>query len=80
MLSFVSSLFRSLDTITIAFAPFNLYTLKFGKNFFLKMPIQHLSLHFKVHLTLKNARLPLVFFLDFNSPWYDLRWHGIVIF
>ena len=34
MLPFVSSLFRSLDTITIAFAPFNLYTLKLGKNFF----------------------------------------------
>ena len=44
------------------------------RHFFLNMPIQHLSLHFKVHLTLKNAQLPLVFFLDFNSPWYDLRW------
>ena len=45
------------------------------------MPIQHLSLHIKVYLTLKNARLPLVFFLDFNSPWYDLRMaYGIVIF
>ena len=51
-----------------------------GRIFFLKMPIQHLSPHIKVHLTLKNAGLPLVFFLDFNSPWYDLRWHGIVIF
>ena len=36
------------------------------------MPIQHLSLHIKVYLTLKNARLPLLFFLDFNSPWYDI--------
>ena len=51
-----------------------------GGIFFLKMPIQHLSPHIKVHLTLKNTVLPLVFFLDFNSPWYDLRWHGIVIF
>ena len=74
MLPFVSSLFRSLDTITIAFTPFNLCTLKFGKNFFSKNAYSALSLHFKVHLTLKNARLPLVFFLDFSSPWYDLRW------
>ena len=44
--------------------------------FFLKkMPIQQLSLHTEVHLTLKNGWLPLVFFLDFNNPWYDLHSH-----
>ena len=39
------------------------------------MPIQQLSLHTEVHLTLKNGWLPLVFFLDFNNPWYDLHTH-----
>ena len=39
------------------------------------MPIQQLPLHTEVHLTLKNGWLPLVFFLDFNSPWYDLHSH-----
>ena len=29
-------------------------------------------LHIEAQLSLKNAWLPPVFFLDFNSPWYDL--------
>ena len=28
--------------------------------------------HIEAQLSLKNAWLPPVFFLDFNSPWYDL--------
>ena len=39
------------------------------------MPIEQLSLHTEVHLTLKNGWLPLVLFLHFNNPWYDLHSH-----
>ena len=52
------------------------HTLKFGeKNNFLsisKKCLFSVFLHIKAQLSLKNAWLPPVFFVDFNSPWYDL--------
>ena len=39
------------------------------------MPIQRFSPYNIIEalqLSLKNAWLPSIFFLDFNSPWYDL--------
>ena len=46
-----------------------------GKNNFLsfkKKCLFSVFLHIEAQLSVKNARLPPVFFLDFNSGWYDL--------
>ena len=72
----ICCLFWNLVTIIIAFVLVHGYTLKFGG----KKPFYHLSrkcifsdfLHIEAQLSLKNAWLPPVFFLNFNSPWYDL--------
>ena len=64
--------------ITFSFVPVHVYTLKFGEkiNFyhFSKKCLFSVFLHniIDAQLSLKNAWLPPIFFLDFNSPWYDL--------
>ena len=72
----VCCLFWNLVTIIIAFVPVHVYTLKFGEKItfyhFSKKCLFSVFLHIEVQLSLKNAWLPPVFFLDFNSPWYDL--------
>ena len=57
-------------TIMIAFVPVPVYT--FGKKItfyhFSKQCLSSVVLHIEAQLSLKNAWLPPVFFLDFNSP------------
>ena len=72
----ICCLFWNLVTIIIAFVPVHVYTLKFGEkitfyHFFQKFPFS-IFLHIETQLSLKNVRLPPVFFVDFNSPRYDL--------
>ena len=56
--------------------PVHVYTLKFWEKItfyhFSKKRLFSVFLHIEAQLSLKNAWLPPVFFLDFNSPWYDL--------
>ena len=72
----ICCLFWNLVTIIIAFVPVHVYTLKFGEKItfyhFSKKCLFSVFLHIEAQLSLKNARLPPVFFLDFNSGWYDL--------
>ena len=72
----ICCLFWNLVTIIIAFVPVHVYTLKFGEKItfyhFSKKCLFSVFLHIEAQLSLKNAWLPPVFFLDFNSPWYDL--------
>ena len=74
----ICSLFLSLVTTVIAFkfVPVNAYNLKIWeeKITFLNLLIQSFSEinELKAHLSLKNERLPKVFFADFNSPRYNL--------
>ena len=51
------------------FASSRVHSEIWGKNIFCLLSV---FLHIGAQLSLKNARLPPVFFLDFNSPWYDL--------
>ena len=72
----ICCLFWNLVTIIIAFVPVHVYTLKFGEkitfyHFFQKCPFS-IFLHIETQLSLKNVWLPPVFFVDFNSPRYDL--------
>ena len=79
MLPFVAY-FETLNiTIIIAFVPAHVYSLKFGEKItfyhFSKKCLFSVFLHNIIEalqLLLKNAWLPPIFFLDFNSPWYDL--------
>ena len=79
MLPFVAY-FETLDIIIIiAFVPVHVYTLKFGGennllSFFKKKCPFSIFLHniIEAQFSLKNAWLPPIFFLDFNSPWFDL--------
>ena len=72
----ICCLFWNLVTIIIAFVSVHVYTLKFWDKItfyhFSKKCLFSVFLHIEAQLSLKNARLPPVFFLDFNSPWYDL--------
>ena len=53
-----------------------MYTLKFGEKItfyhFSKKCLFSVFLHIEAQLSLKNAWLPQVFFLDSKSPWHDL--------
>ena len=73
MLPFVGY-FETLNiTIIIVFVPVHVYTLKFGEKItfhhFSKKCLFSVFLHniIEVQLCLKNAWLPPIFFLDFNS-------------
>ena len=72
----ICCLFWNLVTIIIAFVPVRVYTLKLWEKItfyhFSKKGLFRFFLHVEAQLSLKNAWLPPVFFLDFNSPWYDL--------
>ena len=72
----ICCLFWNLVTIIIAFVPVHVYTLKFGEKItfyhFSKKCLFSVFLHIKAQLSLKNAWLSPVFFLDFNRPRYDL--------
>ena len=76
MLPFVAY-FETLNIITIIafFVPVHVYTRKFGEKItfyhFSKKCLISVFLHNIIEalqLSLKNARLPPIFFLDFNSP------------
>ena len=75
MLPFVAY-FETLNiTIIIAFVPAHVYSLKFGEKItfyhFSKKCLFSVFLHDIIEalqLSLKNAWLPPIFFLDFNSP------------
>ena len=71
MLSFVA-FFGKFFPIIIAFVPVHVYTMKFWEKitfyYFSKKRLFSVFLHIEAQLSLKNAWLPPVFFLDFNSP------------
>ena len=66
----------NLVTFIIAFVPVHMYTLKCGEKItflsFSEKCLFSVFLNIEVQLSLKNAWLPPFYFLDFNSPWYDL--------
>ena len=63
--------------------PVHVYTLKFWEKItfyhFSKKRLFSVFLHIEAQLSQKNAWLPPAFFLDFNSPWYDLLLSLIVV-
>ena len=75
MLSFVAD-FETLLQLSLHLCQFTCTPWNLGK----KITFYHFSkkcpfsvfLHIEAQLSLKNACLPPVFFLDFSSPWYDL--------
>ena len=75
MLSFVAY-FETLLKLLLHLCQFYVYTLKFGEkltfNHFSKKCLFSVFLHIEAQLSLKNAWLPLVFFLDINSLLHDL--------
>ena len=75
MLSFVAY-FKTLLQLSLHLCQFSstLWNLevKWLVIIFLKKCLFSVVLHIEAQLSLKNARLPPVFFLDFNSRWYDL--------
>ena len=68
MLSFVAY-FETLLQLSLHFCQFTSTLWNSGKKYIL--PIQRFSPYWSTVIS-KNAWLPPVFFLDFNSPWYDL--------
>ena len=75
MLSFVAY-FETLLQLSLRLCQFTCTLWNLGKKItsyhFSKKCLFSVFLHIEAQLSLKNAWLPPVFFLDFNSPWYDL--------
>ena len=72
MLSFVAYFETLLQLYIIAFVPVHVYTLKFWEKItfyhFFKKRLFSVFHNLEPQLSLKNAWLPPVFVLDFNSP------------
>ena len=72
MLSLVANFKTLVQLSCIAFVPVHVYTSKFWEKItfyhFSKKCLFSVFLHIEAQLSLKNAWLPPVFFLDFNSP------------